>query len=243
MVTPSTYGDRIADIYDDLYGPAPEEAIDLLCELASPGGTALELGIGTGRMALPLRARGIDIHGVDASQAMVDRLRAKPGGGDIPVTIADFADVGDLLCGTYDLVFCVFNTFFALLTQEAQVKCFEGVNKILRPQGKFLLELFVPDLSRFERHQPALITGINEGDVVLDAAQHDLLSQRVSSRAIIIGEDTIRVIPVEIRYAWPSELDLMARLAGFRLANRWADWDRTPFGRGATKHISVYEKV
>ncbi len=245
MYNPSAYGDGIADIYDDLYGNAPLQTIDVLADVAGPGGRAVELGIGTGRVALPLVNRGIRVHGIDASQSMLDRLREKAGGREIPVTVGDFADVGQLVThkGPFDLAFCTFNTFFALLTQDDQVRCFEGTFQVLAPKGRFLLELFVPDPTRFEKHQPALVGGFTDEEVLIEASRHDSVAQRVSSRLVSVRNGAVKVIPVEIRYVWPSELDLMARLAGFRLLHRWAGWDRRPFGAGAGKHISVYEKV
>ena len=181
---PATYGDRIAEIYDRFHPGAGDATAQLraLAALAGRSG-ALELGIGTGRVALPLAERGVAVHGVDASEAMIDKLRAKPGGASIPVTIGDFAEVP--VDGTFALIFAVFNTFFALTTQDAQVRCFRR------------------------------------------AAEH---------------ESGTRIYPVQLRYAWPSELDLMARLAGLRLRERWHDWTGAPFTAASTSHISVYER-
>jgi SAM-dependent methyltransferase len=198
---PETYGDRIADVYDAMMAdlPDPTDSVDRLADLAGPG-PALELGIGTGRVALPLAARGVQVHGVDASEAMVGRLRAKPGGEAIPVTLGDFAGVPAE--GDYRLVYVVFNTFFALLTQDAQVRCFAGVARRLAPGGAFVLQDF----------------------------QH-----------VVLAEGGVRLHPGAIRYAWPSELDLMARLAGLRLRERWGGWRREPFGADSPLHVSVYE--
>lgn len=239
---PATYGDKIADVYDELYGDVSPAAIETLATLAGRNGRALELGIGTGRMALPLTEKGVEIHGIDASAAMLVKLRGKPGGSQIPVTVDDFVNVGSVPGGPFDLVFCVFNTFFSLLTQEDQLKSFEGVSSILTPKGMFALELFVPDLSRFERHQPALVSAIDEDDLQIEASHHETATQRVSSRIVRLRDGKVRVFPIEIRYAWPSELDLMARLAGMRLANRWSNWDRKPFQAGSGMHISVYQR-
>ena len=240
-MNPANYGDKIADVYDEVYGDVSPAAIETLASLAGTNGRALELGIGTGRMALPLTAKGIEVHGIDASPAMVGRLRGKPRGNQIPVTVDDFVNVGSIPGGPFDLVFCVFNSFFALLTQEDQLKCFEGVSSILAPKGLFALELFVPDLSRFERHQPALISAIGEDDSQIEASHHETVTQRVSSRIVRIRDGKVRVFPIEIRYVWPSELDLMARLAGMQLANRWSNWDRKPFKAGSGMHVSVYQ--
>jgi SAM-dependent methyltransferase len=203
----------------------------------------LELGIGTGRMALPLAAKGVEVHGIDASSSMVSKLRQKPGGERIPVTMDDFANVGGVQGGPFDLVFVVFNTFFGLLAQGDQVGCFKGVSSILSKSGVFALELFVPDLSRFTTPQPVLLAGgLNEDEVRMEASRHDMTTQRVSSRMIRIKDGQAKIYPIEIRYAWPSELDLMARLAGMELKHRWSGWDRLPFGPGSGIHISVYQR-
>ena len=145
--------------------------------------------------------------------------------------------------GPFDLVFCAFNTFFALLTQDDQVRCFEGVSSVLSRKGVFVVEAFVPDLSRFAKHQPALVGDVGEDDVEIEASRHDGVAQRVSSRLVRIRQGRVQVYPIEIRYAWPAELDLMARLAGMRLANRWSGWDRQPFGAGSGAHVSVYQRA
>ena len=237
--TASTYGDRIAERYDHMHpdGPATRAAVDVLAGLAA-GGRALELGIGTGRVALPLAAR-VEVHGIDASRAMVAKLRAKPGGAAIPVTIGDFAAFR--VEGRFDLVFVVFNTFFGLVTQEAQVQCFRNVASHLDPRGVFLIEAFVPDPGRFTRGQSLSVNQIQADQVELDVARHDPLTQRVHSQHLIFTESGSRLHPVQLRYAWPSELDLMARLAGLRLRERWSDWTGAPFTAASSSHISLYE--
>ena len=214
--TASTYGDRIAERYDRMHsdGPATQATVNVLAGLAA-GGRALELGIGTGRVALPLAARGVEVHGIDASRAMVAKLRAKPGGGAIAVTIGDFAAFQ--VDGRFDLIFVVFNTFFELVTQEAQVQCYRHVAAHLSPGGVFLIEAFVPDPGRFTRGQSLGVTRIDPDLVSLDVARHDPVAQRVYSQHLIFTESGTRLYPVQLRYAWPSELDLMARLAGLRL--------------------------
>ena len=238
----ATYGDRIADTYDRLYpdqgGVTPE--VRALATLAG-GGRALELGIGTGRVALPLAEQGVAVHGIDASEAMVVKLRAKPGGAEIPVTIGDFADV--TVDGTFTLIFAVFNTFFALTTQEAQVRCFQRVADRLADGGVFLIEVFVPDPTRFTHGQSMDVTHVDSDRVTLDVARHDPLHQRVHSQHLQFSEAGTRLYPVQIRYAWPSELDLMARLAGLRLSERWSDWTGAPFTAASTRHISLYERA
>ena len=240
--TASTYGDRIAERYDRMHsdGPATQATVNVLAGLAA-GGRALELGIGTGRVALPLAARGVEVHGIDASRAMVAKLRAKPGGAAIAVTIGDFAAFQ--VDGRFDLIFVVFNTFFELVTQEAQVQCYRHVAAHLSPGGVFLIEAFVPDPGRFTRGQSLGVTRIDPDLVSLDVARHDPVAQRVYSQHLIFPESGTRLYPVQLRYAWPSELDLMARLAGLRLRERWSDWAGAPFTSASSGHISLYEPV
>jgi SAM-dependent methyltransferase len=240
---PETYGDRIADIYDALMAdlPDPADCADRLAELAGAG-PALELGIGTGRVALPLAARGVEVHGIDASAAMVEQLRAKPGGEAIPVTFGDFAGVPVApVEGGYPLVYVVFNTFFALLTQEDQVRCFAGVAGRLAPGGAFVLQGFVPDPTLHPGGQSVRATHLGLEQVRLDLARHDPVAQRVDFQHVLLTGDGIRLLPGAVRYAWPAELDLMARLAGLRLRERWGGWRREPFGAGSGLHVSVYE--
>jgi SAM-dependent methyltransferase len=232
-----TYGERIAGIYDDWYGGFDDATVATLHELAQ-GGCALELGIGTGRVALPLQQSGVEVHGIDASEAMIARLRAKPGGERITVSLGDFADVA--VEGEFSLVYVLFNTFFALLTQDEQVRCFENVARHLSADGAFLLEVFVPDLKRFDGRQTVRAIGIGNDEVRLDISQLDPASQQVTSQHVVLTEDGVRLYPVKLRFAWPSELDLMARLAGLQLRQRWDSWKRTPFSEESGKHISVY---
>jgi SAM-dependent methyltransferase len=241
---PSTYGDRIADVYDRWFTlpDDAEPAAAFLAELAGAG-PALELGIGTGRVALPLAQRGVTVNGVDASDAIVAKLREKPGGSDIPVTIGDFAAVGDQVDGTYSLVYVVFNTFFALLAQEDQVRCFQGVSERLAPTGVFVIQAFVPDLTRFDRGSRVAVTVTDVDEVMLEVGNLDLAAQRIATQHVVVVEDGLKMYPVRLRYAWPAELDLMARLAGMRLRDRWAGWGREPFGSRSGQHISVYERA
>jgi SAM-dependent methyltransferase len=234
----STYGDRVAEIYDELYPEASPEMIMALKELAGDG-PALELGIGTGRVALPLAARGVEVHGIDASEAMAAKLRAKPGGDRIPVMVGDFAEGGP--DGNYSLVFVAFNTFFLLGSQEEQVRCFSNVAKQLRPGGVFLIEAFVPDLTRFDRGQTTQAVQVGVDELRLEVSRHDPLNQRTHSQYVIITEAGVKLYPIQVRYAWPSELDLMARLAGMRLRERWGDWGQAPFTAASAHHISIYE--
>jgi SAM-dependent methyltransferase len=235
------YGERWAEVYDDVHGSlvVPEEQLGLLASLAGEG-RALELGVGTGRVALPLAGRGVRVEGLDASPAMVARLQAKPGGDRLPVTIGDMADLA--VEGTFTLVYVVFNTFFNLSTQADQVRCFRRVSDVLEPGGAFVLECFVPDVGRFDRGQSLRTLRMSVDHVVLDASVHDPLSQIVRAQQITIGNGDVRVWPIGLRYAWPSELDLMAELAGLRLRSRWGSWAGDPFTASSANHVSAYER-
>lgn len=235
-----TYGERVAGVYDDWYAGVDPKAIDFLVELAGDG-RALELGIGTGRVALPLASKGLVVSGIDAAPSMIDRLKAKPGSDVINIHFGSFADVG--VEGKFDLVYVVFNTFFALGSQEEQVRCFRNVASHLTPEGCFLIEAFVPDLNRFTGGQVNWATKVTEDVVELDVGQHDAAQQRVTSQKVVITDGSVRLYPVQIRYVWPSELDLMAQLAGLRLRERWNNWDRSQFTSESVKHISVYEPI
>ena len=237
---PAAYGDRIAEVYDEWFAvPRNEEdAASLLSELAGSG-PALELGIGTGRVALPLARRGVEVLGIDASKAMLEKLREKLGGKQIKVSVGDLVDVG--VEGEFRLVYAVFNTLFALLTQEDQVRRFANVARRLSGGGAFVVEAFVPDMGLFERGQRLATADVGPGHVVLDAVKHDPVGQRVTANQVVISEGGIRIYPVRLRYAWPSELDLMARLAGLRLRERWGGWGREPFTAASAGHVSVYE--
>ncbi|HET9200380.1 MAG TPA: class I SAM-dependent methyltransferase [Dehalococcoidia bacterium] len=241
---PASYGERIAPVYEEIHARlfAPEvvePAVDCLAELAG-GGPVLELGIGTGRIALPLAERRVEVHGVDASEAMVAKLRAKPGGDRIPVTMGDFATVP--LEGDFSLIFVVFNTFFGLLTQNDQVACFQNSAAHLQTGGCFLIDAFVPDMNRIARGQHMGVISVGEDEIHLDVSRYDPIAQRSDASRLLISERGVKMYPVQIRWAWPSELDLMAQLAGLRLRERWGGWKREPFGEESRRHVSVYEK-
>jgi SAM-dependent methyltransferase len=237
---PSTYGDRIAEIYDSLPSVPPDagDAVAFLADIVG-GGPVLELGIGTGRIALPLAARGIEVHGVDASEAMVAKLREKPGGADLPITMGDFADVP--VDGSFSLVFIVWNTIWALGSQDDQVRCVRNVAERLRDGGVFVVQAMVPDPSRFVGRQHVGARSVEVDEVTLEASRYDPATQRVASQIVALRADGIRLYPVGIRLVWPAELDLMARLAGLRLRERWGGWKREPF-TGEGWHVSVYER-
>ena len=233
-----TYGERVAGVYDDWHTDYDPNAIDLLAALAHEG-KALELGIGTGRIALPLSAKNVEVHGIDSSTEMISRLQAKPGAERLTVTQGDFAEVE--VEGRFALVYVVFNTIFMLPTQEAQVQCFRNVASHLTDNGCFLIEAFIPDLTRFTGGQVNWATKVTPDVVELDVGQHDPVAQRVVSQKIVITDGNVRLYPTEVRYAWPAELDLMAQLAGLRLRERWSNWKREPFTSQSTKHVSIYE--
>ena len=240
---PDTYGQRIAGVYDDWYDVVDPATVPVLAELGR-GGRALELGIGTGRVAFPLQQAGVTVEGIDASESMVARMHAKLGGdppgsgGDIPVTIGDFADLA--VEGEYTLVYVLFNTFFSLLTQEDQVRCFRNVARHLEPGGSFVLECFVPDPARLAARQGVRASDVGEDALQLEASRIDLATQVITSQTVLLAEEGVRLYPLKIRYAWPSELDLMAPLAGLELRHRWSSWRKDPFTASSTAHISIY---
>ena len=248
---PETYGERIADVYDEWHAARPgldaagtDRAVAALAALAAEGGggRVLELGVGTGRLALPLAATGLDVSGIDASPAMVERLSAKPGGDRVAVTIGDFADVG--VDGPFSLVFVAFNTFFALASQDDQVRCVANVAARLGDGGLFVVEGFVPDLARYRTTGRSVgVVSVDLDRVVLDVSVHDPVAQTVEASHVVVTEAGTRLQPVRLRYAWPAELDLMARLAGLRRRDRWAGWGREPFTAAAASAVSVYERA
>jgi len=232
-----SFGEDVAAIYDTLSTRGDESAT--VAFLEQLGGPALELAIGTGRIALPLAARGVEVDGIDISPAMVEQLRAKPGGDALNVTIGDFADVP--VAGAYRLIYIVFNTLFNLLTQDDQVRCFQNVAEHLGGDGSFVVEGLVPTfLYRLRHDQYVEVEGIAIDEVRLDVARHDPVTQILAESHLSLSADGIRVTPIVTRFAWPSELDLMARIAGLRLTQRWGGWAREPFTAKSTNCISVY---
>jgi SAM-dependent methyltransferase len=241
--TDATYGDRIADIYDVRYlEPLAEDTADAVSFLKALAGDgpALELGIGTGRVAIPLAETGVDVHGLDASEAMAAKLRSKPHGDGIPITIGSFADFS--LETRFPLVYVVFNTFFSLLTQDEQVSSFASVARHLAPSGAFVMQAFVPDVTRFESQQQRVaVESVGIDEITLEMSSHDISAQRTDSQYVLLRQGDVRLFPVRIRYAHVPELDLMARLAGLRLRERWASWRREPFPSVQWSHVSVWE--
>jgi Methyltransferase domain len=235
------FDEDVAEDYDALCGRGEDEATTaFLAELAGDG-PALELAIGTGRVALPLAARGIRVDGVDSSLAMVAKLREKPGGDQLAVTIGDFAQVP--VDGRYRLVYVVFNTLFNLLTQDDQVRCFEHVAAHLVEDGSFVVEGQVPHhLAHLPDCQYVHAEQVGVDEVWLDVGRYDPVTQRLEETHVGLSPDGVRLQPIVLRYAWPSELDLMARLAGLRLTQRWAGWNREPFTPASPNCISVYRR-
>lgn len=237
----TSFGALNADDYDALHDPGTTEAaVALLADLFAGGRALLELAIGTGRVALPLAARGFSLTGFDASPEMLEKLRAKPGGAEIEASVADMADFD--LGKRFDHAFLVFNTLFNLPTQEAQIGCFAAVARHLRPGGLFVVEAFVPDLSGFTAHQRVKVNRLDMERVWIEAATHDPVAQRIEMQRVRIEAGGLRLVPLPMRYAWPAEIDLMARLAGFTRVQRWGGWGREPFDAQARMHVTVYEK-
>jgi trans-aconitate methyltransferase len=234
-----SFGEDLAGIYDEIAQRGDEaETVAFLEELAR-GGPALELAIGTGRIALPLAARGIRVDGIDISAAMVAKLREKPRGDRLNVTIGDFADVD--VEGEYRLIYVVFNTLFNLLTQDDQVRCFENVAGHLTDDGSFLVEAMVPNsFYRLQNDQYVETEAIGIDSVRLDVARHDPVNQLLEESHVTLSSKGVSLNPIVTRYAWPSELDLMARIAGLRLKGRWAGWKRQPFTSRSRRHVSAY---
>jgi SAM-dependent methyltransferase len=241
---PTNYFDeKVASTYDsasaEMSGPAVVgPAVDFLAGLAGDG-AALELGIGTGRIGLPLHQRGVPVHGIDLSPAMVARLQEKPGAQDIGITIGDFATVD--VPGTFNLAYLVFNTIMNLVSQDAQVRCFGNVARHLRPGGCFVVEVMVPELQWLppgEKYRPFRVSPEKLG-----FDEYDVVNQGLISHHFSVVDGHLDVFSVPFRYVWPAELDLMALLAGMRPRERWANWRRDAFTSESKSHISVWEKV
>jgi SAM-dependent methyltransferase len=237
------FGEPVAERYDDsatdMFEPAVvDPVVDFLAGLAGDG-AALELGIGTGRIALPLARRGVRVHGIDLSAAMVARLRAKPGAEEIGVTIGDFATTR--VEGAFAVAYLVFNTIMNLTTQDEQVACFRNVAAHLEPGGCFVIEVALPDLQRLppgETVRPFTVTATRLG-----FDEYDVVSQGLISHHYRVVDGGLEVNSIPFRYVWPSELDLMARLAGMTLRERWSGWKREPFTSDSREHVSVWEKT
>jgi SAM-dependent methyltransferase len=236
------FDERVAARYDESVAEMSDRAgvdpaVDFLAELAGSG-RALELGIGTGRIALPLAQRGVPVHGIELSKAMVARLRAKPGGADIGVTIGDFSTT--TVDGAFSVVYLVFNTIFNLTTQAAQVECFRNVAAQLAPGGCFVIEVGVPELRQLPPGETIRAFHVSETRWGID--EYDVATQGLTSHHFEVIDGRLERLSIPFRYAWPSELDLMARLAGMSLRERWSGWKREPFTSDSSTHVSVWEK-
>jgi SAM-dependent methyltransferase len=236
------FGESVAARYDEsesqMFEPRVVDATaGFLAGLAGDG-RALELAVGTGRIALPLARRGVPVEGIDISRAMVARMRAKPGADAIAVTIGDFATTR--VAGAFSLVYLVFNTIMNLTTQDAQVACFANAAAHLDPGGCFVVEVSVPDLRRLPPGQNAVPFGVSPERCAVDV--YDVATQAMSSNYYEIVDGRAEFTTYPFRYVWPSELDLMARMAGLRLRERWAGWAGEPFTGESEKHVSVWEK-
>jgi SAM-dependent methyltransferase len=234
------FGERVAARYDESLADEAglvDAAVEVLAELAG-GGRALELGIGTGRIALPLARRGIAVHGIDLSRAMVARLRAKPGGEAIGVTIGDFATAN--AGGTFTFAYLVFNTIMNLTTQAAQIACFRNVAAHLEPGGCFVIEVMIPDLRRLPAGQNIVPLHVSPTKWGFDV--YDIATQTMTSNYVEVTRGRGEYASTPFRYVWPAELDLMAQLAGLRLRERWNGWTREHFTSESRQHVSIWEK-
>jgi SAM-dependent methyltransferase len=242
---PKNYFDeRIAQQYDtywpNLFEPAVvDPAVGFLADLAGSG-AALELGIGTGRLALPLSRRGVPVHGIELSAAMVAQLQAKPGADDIGVTIGDFATT--TVAGTFTLAYLVRNTIMNLTTQDEQVECFRNVAAHLEPGGCFVIEVMVPPLRQLPPGETVRAFTVTPTHLGFDEYV-DLAAQVSFSHHYWVVDGQLETFSAPFRYVWPSELDLMARLAGMTLRERWSDWNREPFTSDSRDHVSVWERA
>jgi len=240
---PDYFGESIATQYDQAVGKEFEpdyvaRTVDFLAAHAR-GGRALEFGIGTGRVAAPLAARGVPVSGVDLSTAMVSRLRDKPGGAALEVVIGDFATAR--VPGTFTLAYLVFNTIMNLTTQDAQVDCFRNAAEHLESGGRFVVEVMMPELRKLPPGQQAVPFQTGPTRWAFDL--YHVATQELSSNYIEVVDGRGSFRPIPFRYVWPAELDLMARIAGLRLVERWEEWGREPFTDESTKHVSVWEKA
>ncbi len=237
------YGDAWAAKYDEVFSSLDPAAVDFLAGFAGSGGRVLELAVGTGRIAIPLAQRGLDITGLDISQAMIDKLSSKADGATITSVVGDMVEVP--VQGTFELVFVAFNSIFAISTQDRQVECFHNVAQHLSEDGCFVLECFVPDLQRYdENHRYVSESEFDDkGTEHYEVSVLDPVEQRIDTQFIWKHRDgEVSMLPVGIRFAWPAELDLMAQLAGLHLEERYAWYDRSRFDAKSERHVSVYRR-
>jgi SAM-dependent methyltransferase len=234
---PGLFGRLWAADYDAGANPDPAPAVDFLAGLAD-GGPVLELAIGTGRVALPLAARGLTVEGVDGSAEMVERMRAKPGGAGIPVAVGDMADVP--VTGSFRLVYLVFNTLFNLVDGDRQQDCFRNVARVLAPGGAFVIEAFVPDPAAFDEDEKVQMRDVTEDSATIRLHRYDRAAQRFIRQTITFDSQGVHLKPFAMHYLWPDQIDALAERAGLRLADRYADWHGAPFNADSRHHVSVY---
>jgi SAM-dependent methyltransferase len=241
-VTKIYFDEAVARGYDagspEMFDPALLEPTVRFLTACAGGGAALEFAIGTGRVALPLQEAGVRVHGIDISRAMVEELRKKPGGDTIDVTIGDIATAR--VTGRFSLVYLVYNTIMNLTTQDEQVACFCNAAAHLEPGGCFVIEVMVPDLQRLPPGEVVRPFHVSEQRLGFD--EYDVATQRLVSYHYRVDDGRAETFSQPFRYVWPAELDLMARIAGLRLRERWSDWNRTPFTNDSRTHVSVWEK-
>lgn len=232
-----------AEDYDEFVNYAsrqPETDAEVvgLARLAC-GGRVLELGVGTGRVAIPLAATGVDVHAIEIDPAMVEQLRSKPGSERVSVHLGDMAEVD--VEGSFEVIYAVFGTLFMLPTQADQVRCFQRAVRKLAPDGKFVIEALMPKPGSYDGGRKVTLADASDERVIVNVSENNPLAQTIQNRQVVLSPSGIEIHPIRIRYSWPSELDLMAQLAGLRLHARWSDWDGNPFTADGQRHISIYE--
>ncbi len=233
---PGLFGRLWSTGYDEGV-PDPAPAVEFLASVAG-GARVLELAIGSGRVALPLAARGLAVEGIEASPEMVALMRAKPGGAEVPVVIGDMADVG--VAGPYGMVYLVFNTLFNLVDGQRQADCFANVARVLAPGGAFVIEAFVPNEADFDRDEQVQMRAVTEDSVTLRVHQYDRPAQTFIRQTITFDAAGVHLAPFAMHYLWPEQIDELAVRAGLHLAERFADFERRPFDAASKTHISVY---
>lgn len=233
-----------AEDYDEFvtYASRPPETDAEVAGLArlADGGRALELGVGTGRVAIPLAATGLEVHGIELDPDMIDQLRSKPGGERVSVHRGDMADMD--VDGSFNLIYAVFGTLFMLPSQADQVRCFRRAAHKLAPGGKLVIEALMPRPSSYDNGGKVTVADANDERVIVNVSTIDALTQTIHARQVVLAPAGIQIHPVRVRYSWPSELDLMAQLAQLHIHARWSDWNGEPFAADHQRHISVYEK-
>jgi SAM-dependent methyltransferase len=236
----TSFGPEVSRRYDDHLRGDEVETVDFLARVGG-GGSALELAIGTGRIAVPLAQRGLRVDGIELSPDMVARMREKNGGADLEVTLGDMA-TATAPQPAYPLVYLVYNTIFNLLTQDAQVQCFDNAARHLGSDGVFVVEAAVPS-AWLRGDQFVNVEHLAGNEVVLDVNRYDAVTQILDENHVSLTPDGLRFAPISCRLIWPAEMDLMARIAGLRLAERWGGWRQEPFTATSARHVSVYRRA